>query len=148
MPLYPESADNVFIIEGEDVNNPICSMRFDDEFERVNAEGFVYQEVYREFTEADIFKLAVQVDNTTFYALVSINPPVWQNIQSASPHSIADHTDVLFQRPLQNGDILMWSSQEGKLVLSTEGTFPPIINTVTANGVDVTVNGEDVVVTT
>jgi hypothetical protein len=149
--LDTDQAEGKFIVEDEDINNPICSMRFVDQTARESANGWVYQGVYRAFSSSDLRKVAAQEDDDTLWQLIGISPTVWKQIDTpthARGHSLTstlDHTDV--QGTPSNDDLLRWSAQLNMWVPSSEGEHFPVTDNVTVGGVNVTVSGNVVTVT-
>ena len=64
-----------------------------------------------------------------------------------APHNIESHIDVVYNRPIENDDILKYSANIDKWVLAKESEHLPVTSGITVGGVNVTVLGVTVTVT-
>ena len=105
--------DDDFISPGESLSNPIPSYVYVDSTDRLAATGFV---------AGDVYKVAVQLNDHTFWKLVNHAPVTWQNLGLSEGHArghsltdVLDHTDVNVPSPVE-GDLLRWSVATSKWV--------------------------------
>lgn len=110
--LNPDQAEGVFLVEDENLNNPVQTWTYADEAARLAATGFVV---------GDKGKLALQESDNTYWVLTNHSPITWVDFSHRRVHSIhgtGDHSDAPLTPP-SDGQYHTWDEASGRYVATT-----------------------------